>query len=64
MGDGEKIHVWKDAWISSIQTSRILSPREEANEDVEVGVLIDPIGKEWNRELVAQLFLLLKWIES
>lgn len=57
VGDGENIKIWKDPWIPGTQTRKIISPRGDANEEAEVGVLIDPIRKEWNVELVNQLFL-------
>lgn len=49
--------MWKDPWIPETQLRSIISPRGEANEDIEVGALINPITKDWNLELVSQLFL-------
>lgn len=63
VGNGEKIHMWKDPWISDTQTRKILSPRGEANEDVKVGVLIDPIRKGWKVDLISQLLFPFEVVE-
>ena len=39
MGDGEKIKASKDAWIPGSQSRKVLSPRGEANIELEVGAL-------------------------
>lgn len=54
--NGESIKVWSDPWIMGTQTRKILSPRDEANEAIEVGALIDPIRKVWNEDVLSTLF--------
>lgn len=49
--------MWKDVWILGSQSRKVLSPRGEANIEVEVGVLMDLITKSWNEVLLSQLFL-------
>lgn len=53
VGHGEAIKYWKDPWLLGMQTRKIISPRGDANleVEVEVKVLIDPISKEWKVDL-------------
>ena len=53
--NGESIKVWKDAWIPG--SRRVISPIGDANPNLEVGVLINPITRTWDVNLVSQLFL-------
>lgn len=43
--------MWHDAWLSGPQSRKVISPRGDAAPNLEVGVLIDPIGKYCNVEL-------------
>lgn len=57
ISDRESVKIWKDHWIPGTQTRKIISPVRENNVDAEVSVLIDPIQRCWNRELISGIFL-------
>ena len=56
VGCGESIGVWKDAWLPSLEYSRILSNPVTSLEEMRVVDLIDPISKQWEVGLLQGLF--------
>ena len=56
VGCGESIGVWKDAWLPSLEYSRVLSNPVTSLEDMRVVDLIDPISKQWEVGLLQGLF--------
>jgi hypothetical protein len=57
VGSGTCIKVWKDAWLSSPTTYKIISPVRVLSEEATVDSLIDHDLKCWNSDLLEQVFL-------
>ena len=56
VGCGESIGVWKDAWLPSLEYTRVLSNPVTSLEDMKVVDLIDPVSKQWEVGLLQGLF--------
>lgn len=57
VGDGKQIKVWKDKWIPSPQTYKVISPKRLPGQILWVSDLIDEDNKEWKKDPVNQCFL-------
>ena len=57
IGNGFKVQVWKDKWLPSSSTYKVVSPRLNAPMDLRVSELIDMENRCWNIHLLQQLFL-------
>ena len=57
IGNGFKVQVWKDKWLPSSSTYKVVSPRLNAPVDLQVSKLIDTENRCWNLHLLQQLFL-------
>ena len=57
IGNGFKVQVWKDKWLPSSSTYKVVSPRLNAPVDLQVSKLIDMENRCWNLHLLQQLFL-------
>lgn len=57
MGNGKSIRVWHDSWLDSYGFDRVISPRGSWNPDTTLDVFIDPVCKDWKKELVCETFL-------
>lgn len=51
------MRIWKDKWLPSPITFRVVSPVNVLAEDARVSELIDYKKKEWKKDLVESLFL-------
>ena len=58
IGNGFNVQVWKDKWLPSSSTFRVVFPRLNSPLDLRVCELIDSENKCWNLHLLQQLFLL------
>jgi hypothetical protein len=56
VGNGEKIRIWKDKWLPSPSTFRVLSPLISLGPNETVSKLIDVQSKWWNIPLLESLF--------
>ena len=52
VGDGKMIKVWKDKWIPSPSTYKVITPERTPEQIQWVSDLIDEDSKEWKRALV------------
>lgn len=57
VGDGRSIKTWEDAWIPSMESGRVLSPRPEQVGGICVANLLVHSKAEWNVSLVNSAFL-------
>ena len=57
IGNGKKVCIWKDKWIPSPSTYRVVSPSILLPEDATVDILIDSDHELWRAHLVRELFL-------
>ncbi|XP_074313641.1 uncharacterized protein LOC141648829 [Silene latifolia] len=57
VGDGLSTRIWKDPWIPSTQTKRVISPRGNNDEEMLVVELLNADGRSWNSQKVRSLFL-------
>lgn len=55
MGNGERISIWEDPWLSFGITSRPITPRR-GNILSRVDDLIDTLTENWDKELVQYIF--------
>ncbi|KAL0014096.1 hypothetical protein SO802_001165 [Lithocarpus litseifolius] len=57
IGNGRKVHIWRDRWLPSPDSFRVISPQRH-NSDVEmVAQLIDSEAGTWKAELLQEVFL-------
>ena len=52
IGDGSKIHIWKDRWVPTPSTFRVVSPKNFLEEDAMVSELIDPVTHCWKSPVI------------
>ena len=57
IGNGFNVQVWKDKWLPSSSTYKVVSPRLNSPADLRVSELIDSDNRCWNLHLLQQLFL-------
>ena len=57
VGNGHSIMIWKDKWVPSPSTFKVVSPVSSLPEDSRVAALIDEENGVWKNELVRQVFL-------
>ena len=57
MGNGHSIMIWKDKWVPSPSTYKVISPVSSLPEDSQVAALIDEVNGVWKNEVVRQIFL-------
>lgn len=57
VGNGKSIKIWEDAWIPSMVSDRIISPRPAMDIGEKVANLIAHDKVEWNMGLVRSIFL-------
>jgi hypothetical protein len=55
IGDGQKVNIWEDAWISGSFNRKVLTPRGNCLLS-HVNELIDPISSQWDKDLVRDNF--------
>jgi hypothetical protein len=55
IGNGEKINIWRDPWIPSSPSRKILSPRGGVIY-TKVCELINPVTNQWDEELLRSIF--------
>jgi len=56
VGNGETIGVWLDAWLSSHEHPRILTPMVVGFKEARVADLIDPSTRQWDSNMLQGLF--------
>jgi hypothetical protein len=57
VGSGESIRIWKDRWIPSPSTYKIMSPIRHLDENASVDSLINLHSMSWNVPLLQEVFL-------
>ena len=57
VGNGRSTRIWKDKWLPSPSTYRVVSPISILPQDARVESLIDGENGVWKNELVRQVFL-------
>ncbi|KAL0000259.1 hypothetical protein SO802_019861 [Lithocarpus litseifolius] len=57
VGDGKNIRIWKDKWIPTPSTYRVISPRTLLPEEATADILIDADHGTRRADLVRELFL-------
>ncbi|XP_041009289.1 uncharacterized mitochondrial protein AtMg00310-like [Juglans microcarpa x Juglans regia] len=56
IGNGTKVNIWKDRWITGFQLGKVLSTRDADYWCEKVSDLIDPQQKKWKESLLLELF--------
>nr|DAD20413.1 TPA_asm: hypothetical protein HUJ06_021876 [Nelumbo nucifera] len=56
IGNGQHIRVWDDPWLKEMGNFKVDSPRVEGLEDIVVSDLWIPGHKEWDVEMIHELF--------
>uniref|UniRef100_A0A2N9H705 Reverse transcriptase zinc-binding domain-containing protein n=1 Tax=Fagus sylvatica TaxID=28930 RepID=A0A2N9H705_FAGSY len=54
--NGSRVKIWKDAWLSSPTTNRVLSPICVLDQNATVDSLIDVETMTWNQSLIQRVF--------
>lgn len=57
VGNGCGIHIWRDKWLSTPSTQKVVSPPSDLPPEATVDVLIDAEAGAWKKEFVQRLFL-------
>ena len=57
VGDRERIHIWRDKWILSPCTYRIITPEKQLPQGPWVKNLIKGYSKEWDDNFIRQTFM-------
>jgi hypothetical protein len=57
VGNGESIQIWKDKWIHSSSTYRIIFPMRHLEANPIVNSLINQNSMSWNVPLLHEIFL-------
>ena len=56
VGNGESIKLWGNKWLPSLQSPSFQSPFTAELENVTVSSLINPLTRQWNIQLLPNLF--------
>lgn len=56
VGDGTKIHVWKDKWLPRASSYKVQSPVNTLSEDALVAELINASEGWWKQDLIQSVF--------
>ena len=57
VGNGKQIHIWKDRWLPTPSTYKVISPQIQNFEFPMVLSLIDPVSRWWKTEVLHATFL-------
>ena len=57
VSDGERIKIWRDKWIPSPTTYKIITPKQHLSFEPRVKELIDGDSRELKVDLIRQRFL-------
>ena len=57
VGNGNRIHIWEDKWLSTPTTYKIISPPKPFDDYPRVSALIDRDTRRWKADVVRSLFL-------
>ena len=58
IGNGRRVHIWKDGWILVANTYKVISPKVQIRGGKEmVSTLIDEESRGWNSDLIRTAFL-------
>ena len=57
MGNGRNIQIWKDKWLPTPSTHKVISPPSCLPLEAQVEELIDQDDGVWKNDLVQQIFL-------
>ena len=52
VGNGHSIMIWKDKWVPSPSTYKVIPPVSSLPEDSRVAALIDEVNGAWKNEVV------------
>ena len=56
VGDGQRIDVWKDAWIKQLPSFKVIQPEGTVPTPIKVAALIDQERREWNSNILKEIF--------
>lgn len=56
IGDGSQVRIWKDKWVPSTQSHKILALVNVLNADATVNEIINHDANWWNIPLIEDLF--------
>ena len=57
IGNGERVHIWEDRWIPSLDSFKVVSPRGLSTNVMLVSSLINRETRYWDVNLVRNTFL-------
>ena len=57
IGNGERVHIWEDRWILSLDSFKVVSPRGLSTSVMLVSSLINRETRYWDVNLVRNTFL-------
>ena len=65
IGNGAMVSIWKDAWLPSLEHSKIQSPAVDLFSKASVNSLFSPSHNTWNMDLLHQFFFKSRvWIDK
>lgn len=56
IGNGQRVHIWKDRLIPTHSDFKVWSPIATLEEQAKVSILIDPDTKQWDRYIIYSCF--------
>ena len=57
IGNGESAKLWRDKWLPTSSSYRLVTPPRLFPENAPVSVLINPVEATWKSDLIHELFL-------
>ena len=57
IGNGKQVHIWKDKWLPTPESFKVVSPKDSHIEVEMVSSLINTKRKGWNVAMVKNIFL-------
>ena len=57
IGNGKRVHIWEDRWISTLDSFKVVSPKGSTNNVVLVSDLINMDTRGWDAAKVNNTFL-------